>query len=465
MRVLALLCALSLTSAAWAQAAPPGRPAVVRRHPPTAPAPTARLAFSVGEVAISPPAAADATLAAGTRVHVGRGGVAEVALRNGTVLTFEGRADAVVLAPITARAGHPPIYITLVRHGAVRFRVGEAPPRGPRVTLLSTGPASLALGRADGELVTDPGGRNTRVAVSRGRVRVVTPHGTAFVTARRGALFATGEPPSTRPLPGRPVWRRPPPVRVVTAGAPVDVAGTFALPAGGVRRWRVEIARDEVFRDRVATLTEPARSRRVVLRGVAPGRYFVRVSALNRDGVAGAPSETAPFTVAAPAVVPGRAPAPGVPGQRARVEMPPGFHCAVDGMALSRVSGALPLAPGRAHALRCAAGAEGGAVHHFTIPVGDAGPLVHETRVYVSPAGSGVLGVTLRDAEGLPVPYADVRAEVDGGVYAGPVREAERRGEYAAELRWPRGLASARVRLTVNGAVRFEDVVAPAVSR
>ncbi len=464
MRVLPLLCALSLSPAAWAQAAPPGRPAAARRAPHTAPAPTARLAFTAGEVAVSPPAAADATLAAGTRVHVGRGGVAEVALRNGTVLTFEGRADAVVLAPITPRAGRPPIYITLVRHGAVRFRVGEGAPRGPRVALLSTGPASLALGRADGELVTDPGGRNTRVAVSRGRVRVVTPHGTAFVTARRGALLATGEPPSTRPLPGRAAWRTPPPERVVTAGAPVDVAATYALPAGGARRWRVELARDEVFRDRVATLTEPARSRRVVLRGVAPGRYFLRVSALNRDGVPGAPSETASFTVAAPAVVPGRAPAPGVTGQRARVEMPPGFHCAVDGMALSRVSGALPLAPGRAHALRCAAGPEGG-VHHFTIPVGDAGPLLHEARVYVSPAGSGTLGVTLRDAEGLPVPYAEVRAEVDGGVYVGPVREAVRRGEYAAELRWPRGLTSARVRLTVNGAARFEDVVSPAVSR
>jgi hypothetical protein len=459
MRALLALCAFFFASIAWAQAAPPRRAA--GRGPPAPTVPTARLTATWGDVTISPPPVHGSLLSAGTRVHVGRGGEAEVTLRNGTVLTFAGRGDAVLLAPIMRREGSPPIYITLLRHGAVRFRVGASAPRRPRFLLLSTGPASLALGRADGELVTDPSGRNTRVGVTRGRVRVVTPRGSTFLFARRGALLAPGEPPVTEPLPGRPVWRERPPERVVTAGAPVDVAGVYGLPSGHARRWRVELARDEAFRERVSTQVAPARAQRLLLQGVPPGRYFVRVSALSEGGVAGPASEAASFTVAAPTIDPGAAPSPGAPGRRARVVMPPGFHCAIDGMALARVSGAIPLTPGRAHALRCVAAPDAVSQHAFTIPVEQAGALAHALRLYLSPAGAGTLGITLRDAEGGPVPYADVRVEAGDGVLVEPVREAERRGEYAAALRWPRGLARTRVRVTVNGAVRFEEDVAP----
>ncbi len=79
----------------------------------------------------------------------------------------------------------------------------------------------------------------------------------------------------------------------------------------------------------------------------------------------------------------------------------------------------------------------------------------------MSPEGGGVLGISLRDAAGLPVPYADVRAEVDGGVRLEPVRETERRGEYSAGVRWPRGVTRAHLQVTVNGVMRFEETLTP----
>lgn len=462
MRAISLLCALSFTPVAWTQAGPPPRPVARRassgeRAPRPAPSPelTARLSATWGDVSVTPAPPTGDSLTVGTRVRVGRGGEAEVTLRNGTVLTVSGRAELVMFNPLARGAGRAPLHLTLLRYGAVRFRRGDGAPQRPPFFLLSTGPSVVSVGRAEGELVTDLTGRITRVAVASGRVPVLTQRGSMLLLARRGVLLAPGQTPHERALPRRPEWVTAPAERVVTAGAPVDVTGEYRLPSGHASRWRVELARDAAFRERVSVASSAGRVRRLHLRGVAPGRYFVRVSALNEDGLAGPASTPAPFTVAAPALVPGG------PGRRATIEMPAGFHCAVDGEALARVSGTLALAPARQHTVRCASSAAAETSTTFTIPADEAGPIVHDVRLYVSPEGGGVLGISLRDAAGHPVPYADVRAEVDGGVGLEPVREAERRGEYTAAVRWPRGVGRARLQVTVNGVMRFEETLTP----
>lgn len=461
MRAITLLCALLFTPVAWTQAGPP-RPAARRlagraRAPRPAPAPglTARLTATWGEVSVTPAPAQGDVLTVGTRVRVGRGGEAEVTLRNGTVLTVSGRAEFVMFNPLARGEGRAPLHLTLLRYGTVRFHRGDAAPHRPPFFLLSTGPSVVSMGRAEGELVTDLTGRITRVAVAAGRVPVLTQRGSMLLLARRGVLLAPGETPRDRPLPRRPLWVNAPTERVVTAGGPVDVTGEYRLPSGHASRWRVELARDGAFRERVSVTSAAARARRLHLRGVAPGRYFVRVSALNEDGLAGPASEPTSFTVAAPALVPGG------PGRRATIEMPAGFHCAVDSVALARVSGTIALAPARPHTVRCASSAAAETSTTFTIPAEEAGPLIHAVRLYVSPEGGGVLGISLRDAAGLPVPYADVRAEVDGGVRLEPVRETERRGEYSAGVRWPRGVTRAHLQVTVNGVMRFEETLTP----
>jgi len=462
MRALSFLCAMLFTSVAWTQATPPPhhvarRASARERTPRPAPGPglTARLTATWGDVLVTPSPSHGDALTVGTRVRVGRGGEAEVTLRNGSVLTLTGRAEIVMFNPLARGEGRPPLHLTLLRYGSVRFRRGDAAPRRPRFFLLSTGPSVVSVGRAEGELVTDLTGRITRVAVASGRIPVLTQRGSMLLFARRGVLLAPGQPTHERALPRRPVWVTAPAERVVTAGAPVDITGEYRIPSGHASRWRVELARDEAFRERVSVTSAAARVRRLQLRGVAPGRYFVRVSALNADGLAGPASEPASFTVAAPALVPGG------PGRRATIEMPAGFHCALDSQTLARVNGTIALAPARPHTVRCASSAAAETSTTFTILAEEAGPLVHAVRLYVSPEGGGVLGLSLRDAAGHPVPYADVRAEVDGGVRLEPVRESERRGEYTAAVRWPRGLTRARLQVTVNGVVRFEETLNP----
>jgi hypothetical protein len=467
MRVIPLLCTLLFAPIAWTQAGPPPRTltprtATVARTPPRPPGPelNARLTSAWGDVTVThghtqQPAVGGATLSVGTRVRVGRGGEAEVTLHNGTIVTLTGRAEIVMFNPLSRGADRPPMHLTLLRYGSARFRRGDVTAQRPPFFLLSTGPSVVSLGRADGELTTDLSGRVTRVGVTRGRLPVRTHRGTILLLARRGALLAPYVRAREATLPGRPVWTVAPPARVVTAGAPVDVTGEYRLPSGSARRWRVELARDEAFRDRVSVTTAAGRVRRLRLREVAPGRYFVRVSALNEDGLAGPASDATSFTVAAPTIVAGG------DGRRAGVAMPEGFLCAVDEGPLARVEGPIALSPARPHTVRCASSSNAETSTTFTVPAESAGPIAHHVRLYVSPEGGGVLGLSLHDAAGLPLPYADVRAEVDGGVRLEPLRESERRGEYTAALRWPSGLPRAHLQVTVNGVMRFDETLTP----
>ncbi len=143
--------------------------------------------------------------------------------------------------------------------------------------------------------------------------------------------------------------------------------------------------------------------------------------------------------VAAPRVVDGRLPQGAEAGRLARVEVPDGFYCGLDGGRMAATNSALRLVPGRAHHLRCATTPDGSDVRDITVDATRAGPLVHDVRVRSVGLGEGVLAVRLTDAEGHEVPYADVGVTADRGVTTEVLREAHERGAYTAAVRWPRG--------------------------
>ncbi len=461
-RAVCFLSCLLLAPPAWSQAS---APRAVRYTLPRGL--EARLSWARGDVSLwsadggRRPARDGEVLTRGLRVRVGRGGGAEVALRNGATIELMERTQVVMFASSAEDApDRPPLTTTTLRFGTLRFRAGPRPPGAPALVAVATSAAVVYLGRGDGELTADEGGHMTRIAVHRGRAPVTTERGSFVVRAGHGAVQRGAQRP--RPevaLPAAPRWLIPPPERVVSGGGPVDVSCMYALPRGRPERWRVELARDPSFRERVSTHVLPGRTDLWIARDLTPGRYYARVAALDEDALAGLPSPVASWTVAAPTVLRGRAASGEDRGRPSLVAMPRGFYCSLDGMALTSADAPLRLEPARPHGLRCAPTPDGRRAREYTIDGAAAGPLGHEVRLYTGAGGDGVLGVTLRGGDGAPVPYADVRVESPDGLAVGSVREADARGDYTAAVRWPEGATRARLRFTVNGVERFEETV------
>jgi len=263
-----------------------------------------------------------------------------------------------------------------------------------------------------------------------------------------------------RQLPPQPAWVTAPPERVLSSGEPVDVSATFGLRGSTVAAgWRVELARDEDFHDLVASerLAGEATSWRA--RDLAPGRYLMRVTALDNDRFEGLPSTVAPVLVAAPHVVPAVLAGGPQPPRVTLLEVPDGFFCGIDGARPVATNTPIPLSPGRRHAVRCASRPDGDDVREITLTAQQSGPLVHEVRMRNISLDQGVLAVRLFDAEGRAVPYAEVAVTNDRGVVVDVLREARERGVYNAPARWPRGVRRAHFRFTVNGVDTFEEVL------
>jgi hypothetical protein len=264
-------------------------------------------------------------------------------------------------------------------------------------------------------------------------------------------------PGAARALPASPVWVARPAAAILSRGEPVNVSGAFgpATRGGAIARWHVQIARDEGFTDRVMDQMAAGNAPHFEARQLAPGRYFVRVAAQDADRFESPYGEVAAVTVGAPHVVPGGN------GRRARVEIPEGFFCGLDGGPLVASTGALWLLAARPHTVRCATAADGHDAIEIPIRTAETGPILHDVRIqpddFDALGGVRTVVVRLTDAAGLPLAYADVRATVNEGASIDAFREADERGVYTATLRWRRGLAGLRMHFSVNDALEFDE--------
>lgn len=397
------------------------------------------------------------TLGRGARIRVGDGAAAEITLSNGTTLALGERTHLVLFAsPSAPLPGQPPSTTTTLQRGTVRVTAAGA--NAPLIPLATTA-TTVFLGRGDGVIHAGLGGHITRIAAHRGRMRIRAVTREYILRAGNGILEEFGRPrPPFRQLPAQPAWTTPPPTRVVSSGEPVDVTGAFALRGVGVAaHWNVEVARDAAFREVVSAERLAATRSRWEGHALTPGSYFVRVTAVDTDQFEGLASPVARVIVAAPRLVTGALPRGSEAGRLARVEVPEGFYCGLDGGRMAATASALRLVPGRAHHLRCATSPDGTDVREITVDAARAGPLVRDVRVRSVGLGEGVLAVRLTDAEGHEVPYADVGVTADRGVTTEVLREAHERGAYTASVRWPRGVTRARFRFVINGAEVFEQ--------
>jgi hypothetical protein len=435
----------------------------------------ARVAWVRGAVEVSPTTPAHTageghalhageTLSRGARIRVGDGAAAELTLSNGTTLALGERTQLVLFAaPSAPPPGQPPSTTTTLQRGTVRVTAtGASAPLIP----LATAATTVFLGRGDGVIYAGLGGHITRIAAHRGRMRIRAVTREYILRAGNGILEEFGRPrPPFRQLPAQPAWTSAPPARVVSSGEPVDVTGAFVLRGTSVAaHYNVEVARDATFHELVSTERLAGTQSRWSGRALAPGSYFIRVTAVDTDQFESLPSPVARVIVAAPRVVTGALPQGAEVGRLARVEVPDGFYCGLDGGRMAATNGALRLVPGRAHHLRCATTPDGSDVRDITVDATRAGPLVHDVRVRSVGLGEGVLAVRLTDAEGHEVPYAEVSVTADRGVTAEVLREAHERGAYTASVRWPRGVTRARFRFVINGAEVFEQELSQDVS-
>lgn len=304
------------------------------------------------------------------------------------------------------------------------------------LAVIATPWARVELRGGDGLVRVDGTGR-TRLAVHEGQWRVTAAGRTVTLRGGQGTLIdrrAAPQPP--RDLPGPPQWTSVPAPILFMLGGTVQAQGSFHAGGGPPpAMWRVQIAQDDRFASLVVDSLQPAAEDRLVAHGLAPGVYFARVAALDDDQFEGPPSAAVRFEVVEVRILEGGK------GEPARLSLPQGLFCGLDGAELAAVHSPLPLIPGRAHLLRCAA-TPGGRTSELRIDARQAGLPRHRTEVGPLRQDGGWLRrqvlLRLSDPAGRPLTGLRVLARPEGDMLAGAVREVEP-GAYAVEVAWPWG--------------------------
>lgn len=489
--VVALLTSAGVAPMAFAQPAPPSplhaqTPRMVfplargRPMPPPSAMPSlpplgpneVRVTWAHGDVEVTGPEAASQprparvgeVLTRGTRLSTGEHGSIELQLPNGTELALAERTQLLLFAsPLAPPPGVAASTTTTLLRGAVRVRMSptQSSDASPLIPI-ALGNVTAFVGRVDGQLAFEHLSHTARMGANRGRMRVRTTEREYILRAGNGSVEEPGRPRQPyRQLPPQPTWTTPPPERLLSSGEPLDVRAAWTLRGSTVAaEWRVELARDEAFHDVVAAARVPGETTSWTARALAPGRYVMRVTALDGDHFESLPSSVARVHVAAPQLVAGVRPGGETAPRLAALNVPEGFFCGIDGARSVATDVPLRLSPGRRHTVRCTSTPEGNDVREINVSAEQSGPLLREVRVRSTAIDQGVLAIRLFDAEGVALPYADVTVTNDRGVMVDRIREARERGVYNASMRWPRGVMRARFRFTVNGAETFEEDLA-----
>lgn len=179
------------------------------------------------------------------------------------------------------------------KSGAVELLQGElnvslAELRGEPVGV--TMPAGSVAARSKNVLVGVDAQQMSRVSVYDGQAEVSAQGQSVQVPKDHGTRVEKGKvPEKPRPLPEAPAWaggERS--VRVLLDDKGVDEELAWA-PVKDAASYRVELARDERFNDKVhgETVQAGQESLKSVAHALAPGRYFARVRAVDASGLVG----------------------------------------------------------------------------------------------------------------------------------------------------------------------------------
>lgn len=154
---------------------------------------------------------------------------------------------------------------------------------------VQTSAANVAVTAGEAQVGSDEK-KTSRLAVYQGKSSISAQGVKREVVPGFGSKAEMGKPPTVpKPLPPAPRWTKLP-LRVLLdrgAGAP-SIIGEYDLPASAsaaapLSEWRVQVGRDERFRDLVLDAKVPVATKRFEGKTPGPGHYWLRVSAIDDD--------------------------------------------------------------------------------------------------------------------------------------------------------------------------------------
>jgi hypothetical protein len=248
--------------------------------------PTARLKSLNPDVKARPgggswaPAAAGQALSTSSGVNTLESGRADIEFIDRTRVFLASNTLVIIYgtASQSAVSKTPPPAVE-VQSGEVM--AGLAALRGETVEVAIQGGGRVSASSRE-TIVQRKGERNT-VGVYDGKATVKSGGKTVEVPLNHGTRFTGADPPAPpRPLPPAPVWD--------SAMAPFVVAGTEGgtiradwAEVKDAKSYRVEIARDDAFRDLIAREEIAGSVRSFRAEKLPPGRYHVAVRAIDKD--------------------------------------------------------------------------------------------------------------------------------------------------------------------------------------
>lgn len=327
---------------------------VIPRQPAPATGPDAQLTTVRNHVEVQTPepkpGRPNDPLFRGNRVSTQAASAADVTFRDETQVKLGERTLVIILGDARSAASRltPPAQTTLVTGNLRAFMAGTRKDTSASVT---TDAAHVKVYEGEAQVSADPA-KTTRLAVYGGS-STIDARGAAREVARGyGSKAELGKVPTApRPLPPAPQWSSAPPLVLLEDGA-ASIVGEYDTPAtseGKVAEWRVQIARDGIFRDVAVDTRVPGAVRRLEAQPPGAGRYYVRVSAIDDDHFEGPFSRIARVMVVKPLVTM-------LPHSRRRLEIePPDAFCVrVGNVALTRVEGPILAGASEPIRLRCA---------------------------------------------------------------------------------------------------------------
>lgn len=272
------------------------RPGMVLRVPraKVSSEPDARITFVRNQVeAYKPepkPATINETLFRGHKVGTKESASAELLFADTSRIQLGERTLIVILEGRASGARETFGAETTLVTGALRSRLAELAGAAPaKPTVVRTDAAELNLGPGEAQVQVDEK-KTTRLAVYKGKSRARAKQKTVEVPEGFGNRTEAGQPPDEpKPLPPAPTWIAAPPAELSVPDKGTLIAkfgpGTGAGPAAEL--WHVQVAQDEDFHELALDVRVPARITDLEAKGLTPGAYLARVSAIDADGFEG----------------------------------------------------------------------------------------------------------------------------------------------------------------------------------
>ncbi len=329
---------------------------VIPTKPPPSTGPDAQLTTVRNQVEVltpeTKPGKPNDPLFRGNRVSTQASSAADVTFRDETQVKLGERTLVIILGDARSAAakvnGTPPAQTTLVTGNLRAFMPGA---RKDASAAVGTEAANVKVFDGEAQVSADPV-KTTRLSVYGGSSTIDARGTTREVARGFGSKAELGRAPTVpRPLPPAPLWSTAPPLVLLDSGT-AQIAGEYEVPAKPdqkIAEWRVQIARDGIFRDVAVDTRVPGTIRRLEAQPPGPGRYYIRVSAIDDDHFEG------PFSRIVRVLVV-KASTTLIPHSRRRVEIePPDAFCVrVGNVPLWRVDAPILAGVSEPIKLRCA---------------------------------------------------------------------------------------------------------------